>query len=459
MTVATVATEDSLLRHRDIPGARSFCMNNATTRQDLLFEGLPGPVRLVLPAEEMEEAYGQYALWPHECVSPKGEPLLLLRPEGENEDFSANVEVDGDGPYILEKDPTLDFGVRREESLAAGLCSLNIAMVTHLCRSRGLLCLHGALLSPDSENSDEASSGLLILGNNRAGKSTLTVRLMAEGLVSHGDDMLGLEPEGTMIALGIAPRLRLPLPASARLADFVAKHRGTGDERATFLVPNAAIMSPFGTRCRAGHIVVLERRAEEMPARLVRLEPAEALDELVFRFYLQEGTALSALECATRLASTVPCHVLVYSDLDEACALLASLLAGEDIESATLSEGPCKRPAPSYSLSRLKEEDNEGAQPPELPQILPEQEYRQCEGAELVTCLGKSFLANREQNDLHALNETGRVLWLMLADPISVAEASLLVREAYPMISRAQIKEDVCNLFADLLDAGLIEPA
>ena len=189
-------------------------MNNATTRQDLLFEGLPGPVRLVLPAEEMKEAYGQYALWPHECVSPKGEPLLLLRPEGENEDFSANVEVDGDGPYILEKDPTLDFGVRREESLAAGLCSLNIAMVTHLCRSRGLLCLHGALLSPDSENSDEASSGLLILGNNRAGKSTLTVRLMAEGLVSHGDDMLGLEPEGTMIALGIAPRLRLPLPAA-----------------------------------------------------------------------------------------------------------------------------------------------------------------------------------------------------------------------------------------------------
>lgn len=458
MTVATVATEDSLLRHRDIPGARFFCMNNATTRQDLLFEGLPGPVRLVLPAEEMEEAYGQYALWPHECVSPKGELLLLLRPEGENKDFSANIEVDGDGPYVLEKDPTLDFGVRREESLAAALCSLNIAMVTHLCRSRGLLCLHGALLGPASEGAD---AGLLLLGNNRAGKSTLAVGLMAEGLVSHGDDMLGLEPEGTMVALGIAPRLRLPLPASARLADFVAKHRGTGDERATFLVPNAAIMSPFGTRCRAGHIVVLERRAEETPARLVRLEPAEALDELVFRFYLQEGTALSALECATRLASTVPCHVLVYSDVDEACALLASLLAGEDIESATLSEGPCKRPPPppsSYSLSRLKEEDNEGAQPPELPQILPEQEYCQCEGTELVTRLGKSFLVHREQSALHALNETGRVLWLMLADPLSVAEASLLVREAYPMVSEEKIKEDVRFLFADLLDAGLIEP-
>lgn len=471
---AMAASVDSLLhgtgKHSRCP---LFSMNSTTAAsclrgdqnradqicQDILFEGLSDPVRLVLPAREMEKAFSQYAFWPHACVSPvgeSGEPLLLLRFQGENEDFPANTEVDGDGPYVLEKDPTLDFGVRREESLAAGLCSLNIAMVTHLCRSRGLLCLHGALLGPDSEDAD---AGLLLLGNNRAGKSTLTVRLMAEGLVSHGDDMLGLEPRGTLVSLGLAPRLRLPLPASARLADFVAEHCGTGDERATFLAPNAAIMSPFGTRCRAGHIVILERRAEETPARLARLAPGSTLEELVFRFFLQEGTALLALECAARLAGTVPCHTLVYSDLDEACALLASLLAGEDIESATLSEVPCKRSPPSYSLSRLKEEDDEGAQPPELPQILPEQEYRQCAGAELVTRLGRSFLVNNEQSALHVLNETGRILWLMLADPISLAEASLLVREAYPMISESQIEEDVRFLFADLLDARLIEPA
>ena len=463
------------------PGARFFSMNSTTAAsclrgdqnradqicQDILFEGLPGPVRLVLPAGEMEEAFSQYAFWPHVCVSPageSGEPLLLLLLQGENEDFPANTEVDGDGPYVLEKDPTLDFGVRREESLAAGLCSLNIAMVTHLCRSRGLLCLHGALLSPDSENSDEASSGLLILGNNRAGKSTLTVRLMAEGLVSHGDDMLGLEPRGTLVSLGLAPRLRLPLPASARLADFVAEHCGTGDERATFLAPNAAIMSPFGTRCRARHIVVLERRDEKTSARLATLSPGDALEELVFRFFLQEGTALWALECATCLAHTVPCHTLVYNDLDEACALLASLFAGkaaggmagdtegEETESAKVSAGIFgARPEPS----RVQAEDAEGSGP----QISAEQEYRQCAGAELVTRLGRSFLANKEQSALHVLNETGRILWLMLADPISLAEVSLLVREAYPMISESQIEEDVRFLFADLLDAGLIEPA
>ena len=47
----------------------------------------------------------------------------------------------------------------------------------------------------------------------------------------------------------------------------------------------------------------------------------------------------------------------------------------------------------------------------------------------------------------------------MLADPLSVAEASLLVREAYPMVSEEKIKEDVRFLFADLLDARPIEPA
>ena len=432
--------------------------------QDILFEGLPGPVRLVLPAGEMEEAFSQYAFWPHACVSPvgeSGEPLLLLRLQGENEDFPANIEVDGDGPYVLEKDPTLDLGVRREESLAAGLCSLNIAMVTHLCRSRGLLCLHGALLGYDSEDAD---AGLLLLGNKRAGKSTLTVRLMAEGLVSHGDDMLGLEPRGTLVSLGLAPRLRLPLPASARLADFVAEHCGTGDDRATFLAPNAAIMSPFGTRCRARHIVVLERRDEKTTARLATLSPREVLEELVFRFFLQEGTALLALECATCLARTVPCHTLVYSDLDEACALLASLLTGkatggmtgdtegEEAESVKVSAGIFgARPEPYC----VQAEDAEGSEP----QISAEQEYRQCAGAELVTRLGRSFLVNNEQSALHVLNETGRILWLMLADPISLAEASLLVREAYPMISESQIEEDVRFLFADLLDARLIEPA
>ncbi len=472
---AMAASVDSLLhgtgKHSRCP---LFSMNSTTAAsclrgdqnradqicQDILFEGLPGPVRLVLPAGEMEEAFSQYAFWPHACVSPvgeSGEPLLLLRLQGENEDFPANIEVDGDGPYVLEKDPTLDFGVRREESLAAGLCSLNIAMVTHLCRSRGLLCLHGALLGPASEDAD---AGLLLLGNNRAGKSTLTVRLMAEGLVSHGDDMLGLEPEGTMVALGIAPRLRLPLPASARLADFVAEHCGTGDERATFLAPNAAIMSPFGTRCRARHIVVLERREEKTSARLAILSPGEVLEELVFRFFLQEGTALLALECATRLARTVPCYTLVYSDLDEACALLAGLLAGKaarDMEGRSMQIAKVSagifgaRPESSNSSA----EDAEDSQP----QISADQEYRQCAGAELVTRLGKIFLVNNDQNALHVLNETGRILWLMFAYPLSLAEASLLVREAFPKVSGAQVEKDVRNHFADLLDAGLIEPA
>ena len=437
-------------------------MNTATTDKtrsviclDVLFEGLPGPVRLVLLDREMEEAFRQYALWPHACVPQKGEPLLLLRLEKENEIFPADVEVDGDGPYILEKDPTLDFGVRREESLAAGLCSLNIAMVTHLCRSRGLMCLHGALLAPGCEG--DAGSGLLLLGNNRAGKSTLAVRLMAEGLVSHGDDMLGLLPKGTLVSLGIAPRLRLPLPKSEKLEEFVAGHRGSGDERATFLRPQKAIMSPFGTRCEAGHIVVLERKEAGTPARLATLSPGEVLEELVFRFFLQEGTALLALECAARLAESISCHSLVYSDLDEACALLASLQEGKAVESAGQ-----KNPAMGIFGARADFSDpGSGCDYPK-PQdeiISREQEYRQCEGTQLVTRLGKSFLVNREQSALHALNETGRVLWLMLAEPLSLAEASLLVQEAYPMVPRAQVEEDVRALFADLLDAGLMEPA
>ena len=105
--------------------------------------------------------------------------------------------------------------------------------------------------------------------------------------------------------------------------------------------------------------------------------------------------------------------------------------------------------------SNSSAEDAEDSQP----QISADQEYRQCAGAELVTRLGKIFLVNNDQNALHVLNETGRILWLMFAYPLSLAEASLLVREAFPKVSGAQVEKDVRNLFADLLDAGLIEPA
>ncbi len=459
------------------------CQERVT--RDVRFAGLPGAVRLVLPKQMLDEALAHFALWPHSMVSPQEKPLLVLRLETESEKQCQmqpqmqaqpwgrqETVVNGDGPCVLEGDPTLDFGMRRETGLAAGLCSLAIAMVAHLCRAGDLMCLHGALLARPNNR----TGGLLLLAGNRGGKSTLAVRLMAEGLRCYGDDMVGLAKKGSLVGLGLAPRLRLPLPASKILADFAHERAASGDERAFFLRPEGDLVAPFGAECLPGHIVILKREHSPCSATLTTLGAGAALSELVFHFFLQPGTALEALERAKDMAASVPCLRLRYHDLDAACALLLRLCdmsvpadagkdagkdAGEDWPQDLFSltcETDCSCQTEEESpLAPQALEDEEQDTAHDV-RIDPLQDYCQREGSLLWTHLGRDFLVNRERDGLYAMNTTARVLWLMLAQPLSPAEAGLLLGEAYPKVAKERIRRDVRDLFADLLAAGLIEP-
>ena len=397
--------------------------------------------------------------------------------------------------YLLEKDPTAPSGQRREETLAAALCSLGIALVAHLCTAQGLLSMHGALLVPAAES---GRGGLLLLGANRGGKSSLCVRLMALGLRSLGDDMLGLATDATFFSLGLAPRLRLPLPPSPVLADFAARHAGAGDERAFFLQPDARYLEPFAGRYPArtvSQILVLER----VPKVLCRqpsvraLTPAQTLTELVGRFFMQEGSAPDVLDVACRLAETVPCATFRYADLDEAAELLWKLLqrpshgseagqglffdgwekellpasgrACDDALDAGAEYGPNAEyeeaeEAMADTLSLLHGEEDEDTPDPdyESSRIAGTQEYCRCEGVLVEQRLGVHFLVNPDRDGIHVLNETGRIIWQLLDDPLSLDEACLLLEEVYPGTDPACIAGDLQELFADLLDAGLIRP-
>lgn len=75
---------------------------------------------------------------------------------------------------------------------------------------------------------------VVLTGPRRAGKSTLIGRLCAEPDVQiFCDDVLPINMHGEGIALGIAPRLRLPLPAQAspQFKKFVGSHLGPRDDR------------------------------------------------------------------------------------------------------------------------------------------------------------------------------------------------------------------------------------
>ncbi len=196
--------------------------------------------------------------------------------------------------------------------LASAVSALVADLAQDFYESRpGFLGLHcGAFLAPQ---------GLaLLLGPQKAGKSTLIARLSAEpGLRIFCDDVLPLTPQGEGLALGAAPRLRLPLPAGAgsALRAHLARHGGFRDDRYAHLT--APGLAPFGARAPLAALVVLERRRGVRPA--LSLMPSEEAAA-----HLQaQSMGQPQPETAARMAKLAGSLLrLTYADLEPAAALL-----------------------------------------------------------------------------------------------------------------------------------------
>lgn len=171
-----------------------------------------------------------------------------------------------------------------------------------------------------------------LTGAAQAGKSTLVARLSAEpDLLVLGDDVLPILADGRAHGLGVAPRLRLPLPedASPAFRAHVARHCRLRDLRYGYV--SAPTVAPFGLRAPLCAVAALERR-EGIPARLSRLSPEEALAHLRAQTMaaprMEEDPAL--LERMKAIADSALCLRLAYSDLEEAVALLRAVFGGEE---------------------------------------------------------------------------------------------------------------------------------
>ncbi len=198
--------------------------------------------------------------------------------------------------------------------LASAASALIADLAQDFYESRpGFLGLHcGAFL---------ASGGLtLLLGPQRAGKSTLIARLSADPeLRIFCDDVLPLTPRGEGLALGAAPRLRLPLPAGAGavLRAHLARHGGFRDDRYAHLA--APGVAPFGMRAPLAAMVVLERREGIAPA-LSPLPAEEAAAHL-----RAQSMGRPEPEAASRIADLAGSLLrlkLRYAELEPAAALL-----------------------------------------------------------------------------------------------------------------------------------------
>jgi hypothetical protein len=283
--------------------------------------------------------------------------------------------------------------------------------------------------------------------HSHAGKSTLTARLASGGNTVLGDDMLPLSDDDRQgIALGIAPRLRLPLPpaASASFGRFVAQNTASSDGRYLYLDADCGALAPRGTAREIGAVVLLDRR-EETQAHFSRATESETLQTLIRQNFTGEDRAARQLDRLHLLVAGLPCLKLTYSDLEDAVSLL---------------EGRFRRwPIATDDLAVCRDTMAQAVPGNVADGFSADQPFRQADGVELRQVEGDLFLADAHGAGIYHLNAIGTGIWNLLAEPISAHEAEGILCQAFPDEPAAHISRDTRVLFAELDAAGFIERA
>lgn len=283
-----------------------------------------------------------------------------------------------------------------------------------------------------------------LTGPARAGKSTLISRLTAEPeMVVFCDDVLPVLQDGQAFALGLAPRLRLPLPdtVSDAFRAHVAAFLGPADQRYGYLCgPNIAA---HGTRAPLSVFIVLARDADS-PACLHRMEAAEAVQHLVRQNISAPGEGTGQFDQVTRMAESLICLKLVYSDLEDAVGLLRRAFGQGQGLSDQVDVAP---PLPAML-------DPVARGPADLARV-----YQRCPQVALRVVGTDLFLWHAQEHSYFHLNAVARAVWTLLEEPVRGDEIAGLLAMAFPDADRHQIRADVADLLGAFEAELLVELA
>lgn len=336
-----------------------------------------------------------------------------------------------------------------DASAVSAACSALVDAVDGLIKADpSRLCLHcGSVLM----------NGRLVIfpSHTHAGKSTLVARLAASGHMVFGDDILPLSADDAQgIGLGIAPRLRMPLPPTSNQAfrAFVKRRSGPGDGRYLFLDLLENELARRGQQAPLGAIVLLCRRPAG-PAYFTRATRSAVLQTLVNQNFSGETSAERLLDRLHAVMDRLPRVTLNYSDLDDAVALLEAAFAAWPPDLAEL-------PEPEENPPRLVAPGDEdllqvdGADVAALPSA--DRAMIRKPGIELRSIDGDLFLAGCDGAAIYHLNMVGAALWNLLAEPVSRNDAVDALCLAFPGVEPEVVERDVARIFASLLAARLI---
>lgn len=394
----------------------------------ILFHGVPQPVRFADCGNLLALLPRFFSTWPYREASEtsSGEPVITVygKPDGEYATSAPWL----DGPLCA-------------PSETGALNNLAVDLVNAYFRFNATeRCMHAA--------GAEFSNRLVIFPNtNKSGKSLLIAGLIRAGVKTFGDDLIATSPDFTGMSFGIPPRLRKPLPASEPdLDEYVAGRVLVEDRWYCYLDVSEPGLAPFGRRKPVGALVVLDRR-DGAAASLTRLDSASAVYALAGQQFMRQGEAAELLAHSRSMTGKIPCWNLRYSRVSEAIRVLAEAFDAPtpnayDVQPPTSDAGPpVLRRGKTHAAAKAK---------PSRVAHLRSESVRETVLAEEV------FLAGPDNDALFRLNPLGRMVWDLLASPVSAAEIADALAEFFPDEPRRRIEADVAGLFRDLRDNGLI---
>lgn len=399
------------------------------TLVDLSPVGLGRALRLTDSPEVLQALRAAMPGWPLQARPARGlaPPIRLRRESG--------------GEGYRQTSPALPCGLRLP-SAASAACSLVADLVGAYCdRHPEMIGLHcGAV---------EIAGRLVIFpASHKAGKSTLTAAFAAAGRRVFGDDVLALTPEGEGMALGIAPRLRLPLPEvlAPELRAFAERHAGPEDDRYRYLALPETLLAPHGERRPLGALVLLERDDGVARPEPIELAPGEGLLQLLCQNFAHDRPSEALMARFLPLMERLPCVLLRYGEPLAAVHRLIDRFSDSGTTFAVAASpighraGPESRPEVSASIA-------------------PDHRWSIRQGIREYPLDDELFLIESTSGAIHRLNASGRLVWRLLREEaLGAGELAALLSEHFG-VARERVARDLAALLAGLATAGLIAPA
>ncbi|WP_119303683.1 PqqD family protein [Dongia deserti] len=399
----------------------------------MAFEGIARPIELD-GCEELRGRFGTvFRGWRmRKLASSADDPVIALRKKNNS--------------YRLET-PSLGPAIHQPTDISAVCAFIADLVEIYVADEPSLLCLHsGAAAFPD---------GLVMFPNQfRAGKSTLLARLAASSVPVFADDVLPICRSSRQgVALGIAPRLRLPLPKNAGVdfRRFVRAHSGPSDNRYLYLDLPPEVLIRHGRRMPVAACVLLDRRPRGK-AQLVPTSKSLGLQRAIRQNFARSVSAADIADCLHDLLRGMPCYTLRYSSLDDAASLLLDVFQGRTAPNQEVKAAPA--PQSMASNAMLSDARHPKARCDGLRNT---GRYRRNPAIILRAVENDAFLVDPRGQSIYHLNPVAAGLWRLLHKPTSVSDAAAAISNAFPAVDAATIKGDVQALIADLHANKLIE--